>query len=199
MKKFVFGIGGYVGSGKTTAGKVFEKLGARFIDADEVVDELYQKGEDGFRKVVSFFGDDYLTAAGELNRKKLAKVVFSDPKKLRILHDLIHPLVTNRIQKMVDQGGDPVVAIEATYFDKKYLQSLVDAVVWIECPKAVLFERISKNRKMERALFERILRIQFKSPRIDFIVENSGSKKEFEDALGEIWKSIVVASPARNS
>ena len=191
MKKLVFGIGGYMGSGKSAAGKIFEKLGARFIDADEVVDGLYQKGEDGYRKVISFFGDKYLTSSGELNRKKFAKVVFGDPKKLRILHDLIHPLVTNQIRKMVDQGSAPVTVIEATYFDKKHLQALVDKVIWIECPKDVLFERISKSRGVDRPLFERILRIQFKPEHVDFVVKNNGSKKELEMALEKIWQQLV--------
>ena len=180
-----------MGSGKSTAGKIFEKLGARFIDADEVVDGLYQKGEDGYRKVISFFGDKYLTSNGELNRKKFAKVVFGDPKKLRILHDLIHPLVTNQIRKMVDQNSAPVTVIEATYFDKKYLQSLVEVLIWIECPKDVLFQRISKSRGVDRSLFERILRIQFKPELVDFVVQNNGTQEEFETALKKIWKQLV--------
>src|SRR5579883_2532813 len=101
MKRFVLGIAGYIGSGKTTVGRIFEELGAEFIDADKVVDELYQKGEDGYRKILSFFGEEYFKKNGELNRKKLAQAVFGDPKKLRILHDLIHPLVTNLIQKKI--------------------------------------------------------------------------------------------------
>lgn len=185
------GIGGYIGSGKSTAGVFFEKCGARFIDADKVVDELYQKGDDGFRKVISFFGDEYLTAAGELNRKKLAKAVFGDPKKLRILHDLIHPLVTNRIRKMVDQGSDKIFAVEATYFDKKHLQSLVDKVIWIECPKDILFERLSETRDLERGLFEKILRVQFKPEHIDFVVQNNGSQKDFEAQLLAVWEKFV--------
>ncbi len=190
IKKYILGIGGHIGSGKTTAGNFFEKLGAYFIDADDVVEGLYQKGEDGYRKILSFFGEEYLTSSGELNRKKLAKAVFGDPKKLRILHDLVHPLVTSKIQRMVDKSNEQYIVVEATYFEKKHLQSLVDAILWIDCPKNVLFERLHKDRKLERALFEKILRIQIKPSVIDFAVDNSGSKKDFEQSLRLVWDKI---------
>ena len=178
-----------MGSGKSTAGKFLEKQGARFIDADKIVDELYQKGEDGYRKIMSFFGEEYFKN-GELNRKKFAKVVFGDPKKLRILHDLIHPLVTNRIRKIVDQSNDKIFAIEATYFDKKHLKALITQLLWIDCPKDILFERVSTERKMERGLFEKILRLQSQPESIDFKVTNTGSKKDFEDELLKVWDKI---------
>lgn len=190
MKRFVLGIGGHIGSGKTTAGRFFEKLGAEFIDADAVVDQLYQKGKDGHRKLLSFFGEDYFLKNGDLNRKKLAQAVFGDPKKLRILHDLIHPLVSNQIQKMIDQSSNKIIVIEATYFEKKHLQSLVDKVLWIDCPKDVLFERVNKDRKIERGLFEKIVRIQVKPTQIDFSVDNSGSPSDFEKALLGVWEQV---------
>lgn len=197
MKKFVLGIGGYIGSGKTTTGKYFEKFGARFIDADAVVDELYQRGEDGYRKILSFFGEEYFKKNGELNRKKLAQTVFGDPKKLRILQDLIHPLVTSRIQKMIDRevfvnGADDVriFVVEATYFQKKHLLALVDAILWIDCKKEILFKRLHKERGMERGLFEKIFRVQAEPPKKDFVVENSGLKKDFDAELEKVWKKI---------
>lgn len=197
MKKFVLGIGGYIGSGKTTAGKFFEKFGARFIDADAVVDELYQRGEDGYRKILSFFGEEYFKKNGELNRKKLAQTVFADPKKLRILQDLIHPLVTSRIQKMIDRevfvnSGDDIriFVVEATYFQKKHLLALVNAILWIDCKKEILFKRLQKERGMERPLFEKVFRVQIPPPRKDFLVENNGSKKDFDAELEKVWGKI---------
>jgi dephospho-CoA kinase len=189
MKKYVLGIAGLIGSGKTTAGKIFQKLGADFIDADAVVDELYGKGEDGYRKILGFFGDEYFKN-GELNRKKLARIVFSDPKKLRILHDLIHPLVTSRIQKLVDRGNGKFYVVEATYFDKKHLRALIDGLMWIECPKNVLYLRLKRTRKLERTMFENILRFQSKPGQVDFVVENDGTPAEFRKRIRAVWEKI---------
>lgn len=187
--KYVLGVAGYIGSGKTTAGMFFQKLGARFIDADEVVDSLYQQGEDGYRKIKSFFGEEYFKN-GELNRKKLAKAVFGDPKKLRILHDLIHPLVTNRIRTMIDKSGPGIFIVEATYFEKKHLQALIDGLLWIECPREILFQRLNVKRGLTKPLFEKILRFQVKPLHPDFIVENSGSPGRFQKLLLSVWEQI---------
>lgn len=190
MNKYVLGISGFMGSGKTAAGEFFQKLGAHFIDADQVVDGLYQKGEDGYRKILSFFGEEYFKKNGELNRKKLAKDVFGDPKKLRILHDLIHPLVTTRVQKMIDQGGPGIFVVEATYFDKKHLRALIDGLLWLDCPRDVLLNRIRKSRPMDPALFAKILRVQVKPSAVDFEVNSNCSRKDFEDGLMKVWESV---------
>lgn len=191
MKKFVLGIAGYIGSGKTTAGRYFAELGARFIDADEVVDELYVKGADGYRKILSFFGEEYLKKNAELNRRKLAQTVFGDPKKLRILQDLIHPLVTSRIQQLIDREGRQFYVLEATYFEKKHLKALIDALLWIECPKDELFRRLQGERGMEKPLFEKIFRIQVQPPNPDFVVVNNGSLEEFSLQLKKVMESLM--------
>lgn len=191
MKKYVLGIAGHIASGKTTVGKYLQKLGAEYIDADQVVDQLYGRGQDGYRKIFSFFGEEYFKKDGELNRHKLAKVVFGDPKKLRILHDLIHPLVTSSIQKLVDKSAAKVIVIEATYFEKKHLRKLISGLLWLECPKELLFKRLSKTSKPDRKLFERIYRIQVKPDQIDFVLTNAGTKPALQKEVKKVWKSIA--------
>ena len=192
MKKYVLGIAGYIASGKTTVGKYFQQLGAEFIDADQVVDQLYERGKDGYRKIFSFFGEDYFKKSGELNRHKLAKVVFGDPKKLRILHDLIHPLVTSAVQKLIDKSQSPFIVLEATYFEKKHLRKLVSGLLWIESPKELLFKRLSRAGQIDRKLFERIYRIQVKPAAINFVLTNAGTRPALAKQVKKIWKSVLV-------
>jgi dephospho-CoA kinase len=191
MKKYVLGISGYIGSGKTTAGKFFHKLGAIYIDADTIVGELYVRGAEGYRRILDNFGKEYFKRNGDLNRNKLATVVFGDKKKLRILENLIHPLVMGRIKDIIKGGDDGVYVIEATYFKKKHLGSLVDGLVWIESSKDVLFRRLSRNRHIDRDFFEKILNVQFEPPNVDFTVRNNGSKKDFEKLLYKIWFKVL--------
>ena len=102
MKKFVLGIGGRLCAGKSLAGEYFESRGAVRVDADKIVNDLYRPGCDGHRRISSFFGEDFLTSDGEVDRKKLARFVFGDRAKLHILNTLIHPLVCNEIRKIID-------------------------------------------------------------------------------------------------
>lgn len=191
MKKFVLGIAGHIGSGKSLAGRYFEERGAKFIDADEVVNDLYEPGREGYLKIVNYFGKEFVTRKGILNRKKLAKFVFGDPNKLKILNFLIHPLVTSEIQKLIDQASEIIVAVEATYFEKKHLGSLVDAILWIECDRKTLLRRASKKSGMTEEIFQKILRMQSKPDQIDFAVTNNGTQSELFLQLIKVWDEIA--------
>jgi dephospho-CoA kinase len=190
--RYILGIAGYIGSGKTTVARLFEKKGAYFIDADKVVDTLYRPGHEGYKRIIDFFGEPFMTKKGLLNRKKLTRSIFNDPKKLKILHALIHPLVTTEIQKLIDQSQAPLVVIEATYFEKKFLKRLVSKIVWVDCPKELAFKRLASSRHMSRELFEKILRVQVKPPQIDFVIKNDGSLKSLNAKITKIINSRIL-------
>ena len=130
----ILGICGHIGSGKSEALKVLRACGWFTVDADEIVHKLYEPGGAGQRKIADFFGEEFLKKDGSVNRPKLRKVVFGDLKKLKILNVLIHPLVFNEIGKILDKVGSGDVAIEAAYFESKYLGKLIDKLLLIDRP-----------------------------------------------------------------
>jgi len=188
MKK-VLGISGYIGSGKTFAGKYFESLGAFYIDADKIVNEIYKPGKDGYLKIVQFFGDQFLDEKELIDRSKLSEFVFGDSQKLKIVNKMIHPLVVNEIVKKVDKVNEGVVVVEAVYFDDDMLGKIVDEILWIECEISILRERALK-RGMSEDLFMMIVKSQRKPERVDYQVENNSSNDEFETKLKEVWTLI---------
>lgn len=134
MKNFVLGICGYKGSGKSEILRILSGNGWETIDADKVVHGLYEAGQPGQRKIADFFGEDYLRKDGSVDRNKLGKVVFADKKKLKILNALIHPLVFSEIGKILSELNGEKIAIEAVYFEDKYLGRLVDRILLVERP-----------------------------------------------------------------
>ncbi len=191
MKKFVLGISGFIGSGKTTVSRLFEELGAYFIDADVVVDDLYSPGGAGIKKIQNFFGNEYILNNGSLNRKKLAKVVFADPKKLRILNTLIHPLVTAEVQKILDKVKSNFIVLEATYFEKKQLLQFVSALLWVECNAEKAYLNIQNSRKMDPVLFKNILSLQVMPSQIDYVVRNSGNLDDLRLQVVNIYNHQI--------
>ncbi len=191
MKKFVLGISGFIGSGKTTVSRLFEELGAYFIDADVVVDDLYSPGGAGIKKIQNFFGNEYILNNGSLNRKKLAKVVFADPKKLRILNTLIHPLVTAEVQKILDKVKSNFTVLEATYFDRKQLLQFVSALLWVECNAEKAYLNIQNSRKMDPVLFKNILSLQVMPSQIDYVVRNSGNLDDLRLQVVNIYNHQI--------
>jgi len=190
MKPFVLGIAGFIGSGKSTAGEYFQNLGAQFIDADDVVDELYQPNNDGWLKIMNYFGREFLLAGNQINRRKLAKFAFQHPAKLQILNHMIHPLVAHEVMKVIDHCENEVLVVEATYFDKQGLLKYVDEVLWIDCDREILWKRALKRDEIDRKLFDQIMRAQKKPERIDHTVTNNHGRDELISQLKELWYEI---------
>jgi len=88
----VISVTGSIGSGKSVVGEIAEKAGAFLIDTDFIAKELQAEGREGARQIKAAFGDKYYEA-GFLNRKALAREVFTDREKLETLNNIMHPLI----------------------------------------------------------------------------------------------------------
>ena len=84
-RKRIIGLTGGTGSGKSTIAAIAKKHGAAVIDADMVARKVVEPGHEALREIVDYFGKDILFESGELNRKKLGDIVFSDREKLKKL------------------------------------------------------------------------------------------------------------------
>lgn len=134
MDKKVFGIAGLSGSGKSMLIECFSrKLGGdlKVVKLEDLVNELFQFGNEGYRQIINYFGDEYLKKNGELNVKKLWKFVYSDQHKLRILDFLLEPLMLNRVQEMVDEFAG-VLLVEAISFKMEGWQKFFTKKIWVE-------------------------------------------------------------------
>jgi len=194
MSKTVLGISGYIGSGKTEAGIFFKEVGAFFIDADRIVDRIYQVDGEGYKKIKNFFGDEFIKKDGKINRKKLRKFVFSDVNKLKILNGLIHPPVVREIQREILSCKDHVVVVEAVYIDGDMMNGILDKKLWIECDEDKIFARAAGKAKYDRNALAEIFKIQkeikIKPDKPDYIVDNGGSMADLKKQLKKIWEEL---------
>jgi len=190
-KPVIIGISGYLGSGKSTALKFIGDSGIDAVDADRVVHDLYEPGKDGWRKINDFFGDEYITKKGTIDRKKLGKAVFSNPAKLHILEKLMHPLVYNEINKIIQKCNCKYLALEAVKFDNGRLDAPVKYIIWISSDKVTGYKRFTKKRKIPYKEYLQILKYQKKPAKIDFIVKNDGSKTDLKKKVAEVVKKLV--------
>ena len=78
----VIGLTGSIGTGKSEVARLLESLGAVLISADQVGHEAYVPNTESWREVVEAFGRDILQPTGEIDRRKLGAIVFSDPQQL---------------------------------------------------------------------------------------------------------------------
>ncbi len=196
MKKIVLGISGYIGSGKSEAGRYFKSKGAYFIDADVIVDKIYEWDGAGFDNIKNFFGERFLFKNGGVNRKKLGRFVFSDVNKLKILNNLIHPLVAKEIKLEMEVAiNEKVVVIEAVYLEGRHMLEIVDRKLWVECGEKQIYTRALQKAKYKLETVKNILEIQkeikIRPEKPDFVVDNSGDISDFKKRLDKVWKELI--------
>ena len=194
----VIGLTGSIGTGKSEAARQLEALGASIISADQVGHEAYTPNTEAWEQVVAAFGDDILQDDGEIDRRKLGAVVFSDPGQLEKLNQIMHPrmarMVADRIEELRDQGAEVVVVEAALLFEAGW-DSLVEEVWVTDSTEQVVIERLKQRNGMsEEEARKRISSQMGRTERLersDYVIENSGDMPTLGNTIKELWNRRV--------
>lgn len=142
MKKLI-GLTGLSGSGKSAAAEYFEKLGCACFDCDAIAHRaLFDK--DIKKQITDFFGDGVL-CGGEIDRRALGAIVFSDKEKLAVLNKIIHPYVVNVISELYQKSDREICIADGSEIESSGLYKKCDAVIVIEATKETRLERIMRR------------------------------------------------------
>lgn len=154
---------GGIASGKTTAAKELEKLGASIIDADIAAREVVEKGTEGLKKIVDVFGEDYLREDGTLDRAKLRDLISFDKASRETLNALTHPLIYKNIfeklEELKSKDIKAVVVAIPLYFDTG-IKIDADEVWNIESTNALRIKRIVGRDNINVAAAAAMLKAQ---------------------------------------
>ncbi len=194
----VIGLTGSIGTGKSEAARQLEALGASIISADQVGHEAYTPNTEAWEQVVAAFGDDILQDDGEIDRRKLGAVVFSDPGQLEKLNQIMHPrmarMVADKIEELRDQGVEVVVVEAALLFEAGW-DSLVEEVWVTDSTEQVVIERLKQRNGMsEEEARKRISSQMGRTERLersDYVIENSGDMPTLGNTIKELWNRRV--------
>lgn len=193
----VIGLTGTIGSGKSTVSKYLEEKGYSLIDADQISKELMKKNKKGYKKVLAKFTKSILTADNEIDRSKLSEIVFNDPDKLQLLNDLLHPLISEEVNRQVQECfhlGEDIVFLDAPLLIESGLYKDVDKVILIKADRVRLLDRIQKRDKISRVKAQSIIEAQMpeskKEEFSDFIIENNGETKELFRQVDSILEEL---------
>jgi len=196
---FVIGLTGSIGTGKSEAARQLEALGASIISADEVGHEAYTPNTEAWEQVIAAFGDDILQDDGDIDRRKLGAIVFSDPSQLEKLNQIMHPrmarMVSDKIGVLRDQGVNVVVVEAALLFEAGW-DTLVEEVWVTDSPEHIVIGRLKeRNGLSEEEAKKRINSQMGRAERIersDFVINNSGDMADLGNAIKELWERRVT-------
>ncbi len=147
----VLGVTGGIGSGKSTVSRILEEMGAVVIDADRLSRDVVMPGEKALEELAEVFGRDILDARGQLQRKKLAHMVFNDNEKLQKLNGILHKYVAERINDNVKEQQlkrTKIIVIDAPIPIKKGFLDLCHRVWTIAADRDLRISRIMERSGM---------------------------------------------------
>ncbi len=145
------GLTGGIGAGKSTFAALLAERGAQVLDADQFGRDALAPGRPAWHSVVGQFGDEILAAGGmEIDRKKLASVVFGDPRKLAALNAIVHPVILKRIADELEKLArtDAVVVLDAALITELGLKDTLDVVVVVTTARKERVQRLVRTRGM---------------------------------------------------
>jgi dephospho-CoA kinase len=196
--KFIIGLTGNIATGKTVVRRMLEHLGAYTIDADTLSHRAVARGAPGHEPTVEAFGNWILDPQGEIDRKKLAGLAFSDPDALARLEAIVHPLVREAVDVLVRRAKQPVIVVEAIKLLEGELRTRCDSIWVTYAPPAVQVERLLQQRNMRRE--EAQQRVSAQGPQTDkiaaanVVIRNTGSYDDLWQQVEEAWKRNVPAA-----
>jgi dephospho-CoA kinase len=186
---------GGIGSGKSLAGEIFQELGAVIIDSDQLAREVLERGTDGFDEVVAQFGDEILTG-GDIDRAKLAQIVFKDESARRKLEAIIHPKVRELAAKIASRvPSDGVVINQIPLLFETKGAGRFDLVISISSSLEVRRERLIERGLKSYEIDQRIGAQATDEDRAsisNLVIENNGTVEELEKAIRELWEREIM-------
>jgi dephospho-CoA kinase len=194
----IVGLTGGIASGKTTVAQVLKEEGATIIDADQIARELVQPHRPAWDELVRSFGKKILLEDGSIDRKKLAERVFADPDQRKRLNQILHPLITEEIERRIREIAqkDPgaIAVIDAPLLIEVGYHRRVDKLIVVISTQTEQIERLKVRDGMNSEEALRILSSQMsleeKAKFADFVIRNEGSVAETRKTTKEVFQEI---------
>lgn len=194
----VIGLTGQTGAGKSTVSKVFVQNGFRLIDADAISRHVVARGSHCLADLQECFTDAILTPDGELDRKVMASIAFSDHRKLEMLNTIMYPYIVGEILRMIhrfSQQNHKLILLDApTLFESRaddFCDLIISVVAKPELRMQRIMERDHISEKVAQQRMEMQLTEEFFRLHSDTVLENNSSFSELWDAAQELSAKLI--------
>ncbi|MGA1243103.1 MAG: dephospho-CoA kinase [Candidatus Nanopelagicaceae bacterium] len=186
---------GGIGSGKSLVGEILEELGALVIDSDQLAREVIERGSPGYEEVVTAFGDSILSE-GQIDRSKLAAVVFNETDLRKKLESIIHPLVREAAEKLAKKLPSGAILInQIPLLVESDGAKRFDYVVTVSADEEIRRERLRLRGLKDYEITQRIAAQVSDSQRekiANYIIRNDGSIDELTRAVEALMANELL-------
>jgi dephospho-CoA kinase len=179
------GLTGGIASGKSIVAAILRELGFPVLDADSISHKLMEPGQAAHDEILQAFGEDLADSAGQIDRHKLAAIVFADPAKLAKLNSILHPrvdqIIFNQLEDWQKRGGHPAAFVEAALLIEAGMAPRLNGLVVAWCTQKQQLERLRARGMSETEARRRIaaqLPIEEKLKHATYAINCSGTLDE---------------------
>jgi len=193
----IIGITGGIGSGKTEVAKIFKKLGAKLISADQIGKEVVEKNLFVLKKLVKAFSHRILNKDKKLKRRELGKLVFSSIEERDKLNRIVHPYLLSSLKKKIKEyrkKDSGIVVVDAALIVEWGLQKELDYIILVESNIKNRLKRLKDNSgySQKEALKRIRMQLEDKTRRkySNYIIRNDKDLKELRRKAVALWKKL---------
>lgn len=193
----IYGLTGGIASGKSTVANMLRELGAKVVDADALAREVVHKGTPALAAIEERFGSQVLTAEGELDRKALASLIFTDANARLDLNQIIHPRIAKAGREAMAKlagAGEPLAIYEAALIVENNLQKTMDGLIVVSVLEHAQLERLMQREGLTLAQANSRLAAQLplrdKLDVADHIIDNGGDQEATRAQVKALWERL---------
>lgn len=195
-ERYVVGITGGIGSGKSAVTDYLEAKGITVVDADKVARVVVEPGTSGLAAIAEHFGKDILLPDGGLNRAELRKVVFDNPDERKILERITHPNIREEIARQLSKATSPYVVLASPLLLESGQNSFANYVVVIDVPESVQLSRTMARDDNSEQLVKSIMAAQLdrktRLSRADTSISNDCTLEELYIRVDDLHRDLLA-------
>jgi len=199
LKMLRIALTGGIGTGKSTASKILNELGAFIFDADKKAKNILKNNETVQSELIAEFGTDIMSGDEKIDNNKLARIAFQDQDHQLRLNSIIHPYVFQEIDKnfddVLEKGAYDIFVVDAALIYESGADTHMDYVIVITALLKVRMERALQRETLTRDEVLKRMDLQWpeeeKIALADFVIHNDSTEEEFRDAITDIYNQLV--------
>ena len=194
-KKYLVGLTGGIGSGKSTIANSFKRLGVKVVDADQAARAVVAPESNALKEIITHFADEQLLVNGQLNRAALRQIVFNNPEQKNWLEKLLHPLIGDWISMQLEQPtSSPYIILESPLLFETDQYKLVDISLVVDLPSEQQKDRASNRDGVSLDQIQSIIESQMsrheKNALADYIFDNSLAIESIDKRVLELHQQF---------
>lgn len=203
QNKYLFGITGGSGSGKSTVSEIFKSLGFEIIDCDMLARQVTMPGEECLEKLKEEFGRDIVDENNVLHRKKLGQIVFSDSERLQKLNEITHRYILDKIFEIAGKSSSLMIGIDGAVLFESGVTKNCCKVIGVLADEDVRLRRIQDRDKITEDFARSRIGSQKKNKfyieNCDYLVYNNGNRDDLENKVREVAEKLRADEEKRKA